>query len=64
MLARAEDILPSPSQRVGQSYVAAVAFVSMLTLLVAGVGIAYLIFALMGPGVFGSFGGRRPPSAT
>jgi hypothetical protein len=58
MLARAEDVLPSPSQRVGQSYVAAVAFVAMLTLLVTGIVIAYLIFALIGPGVFGSFGGR------
>ena len=60
MLARAEDVMPSPSQRVGQSYVAAVAFVSMLTLLVTGIVIAYLIFALIGPGVFGSFGGRTP----
>jgi hypothetical protein len=60
MIARAEDALPSPSQRVGQSYVAAVAFVSMLTLLVAGIVIAYLIFALVAPGVFGSFGGRTP----
>ncbi len=58
MLARAEDVLPSPSQRVGQSYVAAVAFVAMLTLLVTGIVIAYLIVALIGPGVFGSFGGR------
>ena len=37
---------------------AAVAFVAMLTLLVTGIVIAYLIFALVGPGVFGSFGGR------
>jgi cytochrome b subunit of formate dehydrogenase len=43
---------------VGQSYVAAVAFVAMLTLLVTGIVIAYLIVALIGPGVFGSFGGR------
>ncbi len=60
VLARAEDVLPSPSQRVGQSYVAAVAFVSMLTLLVAGIAIAYLIVALIAPGVFGSFGGQTP----
>jgi hypothetical protein len=58
VLARAEDVLPSPSQRVGQSYVAAVAFVAMLTLLVTGVVIAYLVIALIGPGVFGAFGGR------
>jgi len=57
-LARAEDVPSGPSQRVGQSYVSATAFVSMLTLLVAGIVIAYLIFALIGPGVFGSFGGR------
>jgi hypothetical protein len=57
-LARAEDAVPSPSQRIGQSYVAAVAFVSILSLLVIGVVATYLVFALAGPGVFGSFGGR------
>jgi hypothetical protein len=60
VLARAEDAVPSPSQRVGQSYVSAVAFVSVLSLLVIGVVAAYLVFALVGPGVFGSFGGRGP----
>jgi hypothetical protein len=58
VLARAEDAVPSPSQRIGQSYVAAVAFVSILSLLVIGVVATYLVFALAGPGVFGSFGGR------
>ncbi len=41
-----------------QSYVSAVAFLSMLILLVATIVVAYLIFALIGPGVFGSLGGR------
>jgi hypothetical protein len=59
VLARSES-LPSPSQRVGQSYVAAVAFVSILSLLVTGVVAIYLVFAVAGPGVFGSFGGRTP----
>ena len=57
-LARADAGTPSPSRRVGQSYVAAVAFVAILVLLVVTVFAAYLIFALAGPGVFGSFGGR------
>lgn len=60
VLARAEDAVPSPSQRIGQSYVSAVAFVSILSLLVIGVVAAYLVFALAGPGVSGSFGGRGP----
>jgi hypothetical protein len=57
VLARAEDA-PSPSRRVGQSYVSAVAFLSIISLLVASVVAIYLVFALAGPGVFGSFGGR------
>jgi hypothetical protein len=58
VLARAEEAVPSPSQRIGQSYVAAVAFLSILSLLVIGIVATYLVFALAGPGVFGSFGGR------
>ena len=50
----------SPSRRVGQSYVSAVSFLSMVVLLFASVAVAYLVFALAGPGVFGSFGGRTP----
>ena len=34
------------------------AFVSVLSLLVLGVFSVYLIFAIAGPGVFGSLGGR------
>jgi hypothetical protein len=48
----------SPSRRVAQSYVSAVAFVSVLILLVVSILAVYLLFALGGPGVFGSFGGR------
>ena len=57
-LARADREFQGPSQRVGQSYVSAVAFVSVLSILVLGVFSVYLIFALAGPGVFGSLGGR------
>ena len=42
VLARAEDAVPSPSQRIGQSYVSAVAFVSVLSLLVISVVATYL----------------------
>ncbi len=48
----------SPSRRVGQSYVSVVTFVMVLVLLVVTVLSVYLVFALVGPGVFGSFGGR------
>ena len=48
----------SPSRRVAQSYVSAVAFLSVLILLVVSILAVYLLFALAGPGVFGSFGGR------
>jgi hypothetical protein len=50
----------SPSRRVAQSYVSGVAFLSVLILLVVSILAAYLLFALGGPGVFGSFGGRTP----
>ena len=48
----------SPSRRVAQSYVSAVAFLSVLILLVVTILAVYLVFALGGPGVFGRFGGR------
>jgi hypothetical protein len=48
----------SPSRRVAQSYVSAVAFLSILILLVIAILVVYLIFVLAGPGVFGSLGGR------
>jgi hypothetical protein len=50
----------SPSRRVAQSYVSGVAFISVLILLVVSILTVYLLFALGGPGVFGSFGGRTP----
>jgi hypothetical protein len=58
VLARDDAELPNPSRRVGQSYVAAVAFLSVMVLLVVTVLSSYLIFVIAGPGVFGSFGGR------
>jgi hypothetical protein len=48
----------SPSHRVAQSYVSAVAFIAILIALVVAILAVYLLFALGGPGVFGSFGGR------
>jgi hypothetical protein len=57
-LARADRESQGPSQRVGQSYVSSVAFVSVLSLLILGVFAVYLIFALAGPGLFGSLGSR------
>jgi hypothetical protein len=48
----------SPSRRVAQSYVSAVAFLSILILLAVTILAIYLIFVLIGPGVFGSLGGR------
>jgi hypothetical protein len=48
----------SPSRRVAQSYVSAVAFLSILILLAVTIFAVYLIFVLAGPGVFGSLGGR------
>jgi hypothetical protein len=59
-LANAGQAPANPSRRVGQSYTGAVAFLSVLVLLVTAVLSAYLIFALAGPGVFGSFGGSTP----
>lgn len=57
-LARAGADSTDPSRRVAQSYVAAISFIFVLVLLVTTVLSAYLVFALIGPGVFGSFGGR------
>jgi hypothetical protein len=59
-LAQSEDGVTNPSLRVGQSYVGVVTFVSVLVLLVVTVLAIYLLFAIAGPGVFGSFGGRSP----
>jgi len=48
----------NPSRRVAQSYVSAVSFLSILILLIVTISVAYLVFVLAGPGVFGSLGGR------
>jgi hypothetical protein len=48
----------NPSRRVAQSYVSAVAFVSILIALVVTIFAVYILFILGGPGVFGSLGGR------
>lgn len=57
-LASIDPAPTSPSLRVGQSYVSAVAFVAVVSLLVAAVVCLYTLFALAAPGVFGSLGGR------
>jgi hypothetical protein len=57
-LARAGEEPTTPARRVGQSYAALMAFLMVLVLIVTIVVSVYLIFGLVGPGVFGSFGGR------
>ena len=58
-LASADASTPAgPSRRVAQSYVSAVSFLAVLTLLVTAVLGVYLILSLAGPGIFGAFGGR------
>jgi hypothetical protein len=52
------DGTAGPSQRIARSYVAAVAFVSVLMLLLSAIVGVYLVFVLAGPGVFG-FGVSR-----
>ncbi|HXW33014.1 MAG TPA: hypothetical protein VEJ87_00425 [Acidimicrobiales bacterium] len=59
-LALADQTPAGPSRRLGQTYVSAVTFLMVLLLLFAAVFAIYLVFALAGPGVFGSFGGRDP----
>lgn len=55
-LALATDPESPLTRRVGQSYVAAVAFVSVLVTAIAVVVVAYAIFQLIAPGVFLSSG--------
>jgi hypothetical protein len=57
-LTRTSGESPNPSRRVGQSYVAIAAFVAIVSILATAVLSVYLLFAIAGPGVFGSFGGR------
>ena len=57
--ARGDGGVTGPNLRVMQSYAALVGFIYFLQLLIAlAVGI-YLVFALVAPGVFGSFGSSR-----
>jgi hypothetical protein len=58
VLARADAGAASPSRRVGQSYVSAVSFVAVVSLLATTVIALYLLFAIAWPGVFGTFGSR------
>ena len=46
----------SPASRIAQSYVAAVAFVSVFIIIVATVTAIYLLFQIVAPGVFGGAG--------
>jgi len=52
------DGTAGPSQRIARSYVAAVAFVAVLVLVLSAIAGVYLVFVLVGPGVFG-FGVSR-----
>lgn len=56
--ARGEATPTGPSGRVAQTYVAAVAFLSILIFVVAVVVAVYTIFQLIAPGVFAASGGR------
>ena len=56
--ARAEGSSAGPSGRVAQTYVAAVAFVSVLVFVVALILAAYTIFQIVAPGVFAAASGR------
>lgn len=51
----------SPSRRVSQTYVAGVAFVSLIVVIGAVVVFVYAIFQILGPGTFASGGGRIGP---
>lgn len=57
-LALADQTPAGPSRRLGQTYVSAITFLMVLLFLFAAVFAIYLLFALAGPRVFGSFGGR------
>jgi hypothetical protein len=57
-LARIGTDPSDPSRRVGQSYMSAVSVVFILIELTTAVLSLYLVFAVIAPGVFGSFGGR------
>jgi hypothetical protein len=58
VLARADAGSPNPSRRVGQSYVSAVSFVAILSVLFTTVFSVYLLFSIVDSSVFGSFDGK------
>ena len=57
--ARGDGGVTGPNLRVMQSYAALVGFIYFLQLLIALAVSIYLVFALIAPGVFGSFGSSR-----
>ena len=57
--ARGDGGVNGPNLRVMQSYAALVGFIYFLQLLIALAVAIYLVFALIAPGVFGSFGSSR-----
>jgi hypothetical protein len=57
-LADSETDPSSPTKRVMRSYVAVVSFISVLIALISTMVLGYLIFQLVGPGVFGAAGSR------
>ncbi|MGH9045641.1 MAG: hypothetical protein ACRDVP_12610 [Acidimicrobiales bacterium] len=56
--ARADGAARGPSGRVGQTYVAAVAFVSVLVFVLSVIVALYAVFKIIAPGVFGAAAGR------
>jgi hypothetical protein len=57
--ARGDGALTGPNLRVMQSYAALVGFIYFLQFIISLAVAIYLLFALIAPGVFGSFGSSR-----
>ena len=57
--ARGDGALTGPNLRVMQSYAGVVSFIYLLQLITSLAISIYLVFALIAPGVFGSFGSSR-----
>ncbi len=57
--ARGDGALTGPNLRVMQSYAGVVGFIYLLQLITSLAVSIYLVFALIAPGVFGSFGSSR-----
>jgi hypothetical protein len=58
-IARGDGALTGPNLRVMQSYAGVVGFIYLLQLITSLALSIYLLFALIAPGVFGSFGSSR-----